>query len=368
MLLRVRAWGVVHTRALSSRAQYAQHFKTLQLPVTASKSQVRRRYLELAKQLHPDAGASTAEDFSEVDVAYRGLQTKFRDDEAREATMEGEYGLYYQEKAEVEQEDEENRPGINHVIPQHRQYLDNEGIGQGTPAQRQKQAAKYRAFRANEAVFERRMSQLTAANEDRLVTRERAKVKEQHTSNQMERLVEDLIQESMASGAFDNLEGAGKPLPTRPPDYNPYVDFTTHKVNQILVETGFAPEWVEMQKEIRQQVAAVRGELAKLRQSLGAAPLSEIDMIAWEKGVNKMGTRVKDINRMVQKFNLIVPIMNNQRVQIILAKEAEKIFVEGFDPNVQAEKNSETKDRSRENQNKQEGVFSTLFKAFMNKL
>jgi hypothetical protein len=27
-------------------------------------------------------------------------------------------------------------------------------------------------------------------------------------------------------------------------DYNPYADFTTHKINQILAEGGFAPEWV----------------------------------------------------------------------------------------------------------------------------
>jgi len=47
----------------------------------------------------------------------------------------------------------------------------------------------------------------------------------------------------MASGEFDNLSMAGKPLPNRV-DYNPYGDSTTHKMNQILVDGGFAPEWV----------------------------------------------------------------------------------------------------------------------------
>ena len=55
----------------------------------------------------------------------------------------------------------------------------------------------------------------------------------------------------MANGEFDNLDGAGKPLPNRV-DYNPYTDFTTHKINQIMVETGFAPEWVQLQKDIRE--------------------------------------------------------------------------------------------------------------------
>ena len=65
------------------------------------------------------------------------------------------------------------------------------------------------------------------------MTAERDRVKAQKTKNQMERLVEDLIQEGMANGAFDNLAGAGKPLPERPPDFNPYMDFTTHKMNQV---------------------------------------------------------------------------------------------------------------------------------------
>ena len=109
-----------------------------------------------------------------MDAAYKGLQKKFKEDEEREKAMEGEYGLYYKEKKGMmdeeevnEEEDEDKYPHITHVIPQHRQFLDNGGFGVGTPAQRQKQAQKYRAFKANEAVFERRMGQLTAQYEDR---------------------------------------------------------------------------------------------------------------------------------------------------------------------------------------------------------
>ena len=57
----------------------------------------------------------------------------------------------------------------------------------------------------------------------------RKTTKRHHTKNAMERLVEDLIQESMAKGDFDNLKGSGKPLPQRM-IYNPYEDYTTYKV------------------------------------------------------------------------------------------------------------------------------------------
>lgn len=46
-----------------------------------------------------------------------------------------------------------------------------------------------------------------------------------------DRLVEDLIQESMSKGEFDNLSGKGKPLKDQ--NANPYVDFTTHKLNEV---------------------------------------------------------------------------------------------------------------------------------------
>jgi len=359
-------------RSISTRAQYAAFFKTLDLPISATKEQVRRKYIELAKQHHPDAGAGGAEQFAEVDAAYKGLQKKFKEDEEREKAMEGEYGLYYQEKKRMMEEegvdnedDEDKYPHITHVIPQHRQFLDNGGFGVGTPAQRQKQAQKYRAFKANEAVFERRMGQLTAQYEDRLVTAERDRVKAQKTKNQMERLVEDLIQEGMANGAFDNLAGAGKPLPERPPDFNPYMDFTTHKMNQILVETGFAPEWVELQKEIRLQSEALRKELGKCRQSLGPAPLSEKNLKAWKEKVTKMEKNVVDINKKIQKFNLIVPSMHHQKFPINLGKEAEKVFENGFDPKLVPE---EPKPKKRNmSEEKPSGLFSSLFSSLFNK-
>merc|ERR1711962_1728025 len=127
----------VSLRSISTRAQYAAYFKTLDLPISATKEQVRRRYIELAKQHHPDAGADGAEEFAKVDAAYKGLQKKFKEDEEREKAMEGEYGLYYQEKKRRMEEEEVGNeyPHISHVIPQHRQFLDNGGFGVGTPAQ-----------------------------------------------------------------------------------------------------------------------------------------------------------------------------------------------------------------------------------------
>jgi len=245
--------------------------------------------------------------------------------------------------------------------------LDNP-FGYGSPAQRQKQGQKYRAFKANEAVYEHRMGKLTAQYENRIATRERETIKKQHTKNQIDRLVEDLIQESMANGEFDNIEGKGKPLPNRV-DYNPYTDFTTHKMNQILVETGFAPEWVQLQKEIREQAEKVREELKMARQKMGPAPVNRDQHEHWQKLCDRLEREeVATLNRMIEKFNLIVPNMNHQKFLFQLHPEAEKIYNIGCDLNfsnveVQTVKKEEEKSEFVRSSN----IFSGLFSSWFNK-
>jgi len=236
------------------------------------------------------------------------------------------------------------------------------GVHSSSPAQKQKQALKDRALKANQTVLERRKSQ----NEDRQVTVERDMLKGHQTKNQMDRLVEDLIQEGMAKGAFDNLSGAGKPLPERPQDSNPYIDFTTHKMNQILADTGFTPQWVELQKEISLQIEELRKELGKSRQGLGPAPLSEKDQQVWKEKVLKMEKNASKINNKIQKFNLIVPSMHHQKFPVNLAKEAERIFMDGFDPDLPAEK-TKPKNENEEREKKTDGLLSGLLPSLFNK-
>ena len=244
-------------------------------------------------------------------------------------------------------------------------------FGYGSPAQREKQATKYKAFRAAEAVYEHRVGKLTAQYEDRLVTRERNTIKKQHTRNQIERLVEDLITESMANGEFENLSGAGKPLPNRV-DYNPYTDFTTHKINQILVETGFAPEWIELQKDIRQLKEKLRNEMMTMRQSLGPAPVTKEKHDSWICFCDRLKSDdVRTINKMIEKFNLIVPNMNNQMFLYNFEADAEKIYKvyvpKESNPKPNQNTPKSTISEPKTSQNKSSGFLSSMMGLFSNK-
>merc|ERR1712241_821198 len=117
-------------------------------------------------------------------------------------------------------------------------------------------------MRASENVHAHNVAKLTSKYETRLAEQERKTTKKHHTRNAMDRLVEDLIQESMSKGDFDNLSGSGKPLPQRV-IYNPYEDFTTYKVNQILVDGGFAPDWIMLKKDIDKMIETLSEDLVK---------------------------------------------------------------------------------------------------------
>lgn len=79
-----------------------------------------------------------------------------------------------------------------------------------------------------------------AAEEGALLTKNRTKHNIK-TKYGLDRLVEDLIQESMSKGEFNNLSSSGEPLASHQ-NRNPYVDFVTHKLNEVLIDNGFTPE------------------------------------------------------------------------------------------------------------------------------
>lgn len=105
-------------------------------------------------------------------------------------------------------------------------------MGIGTPSKRQKLHAMQRAQKAVDNVMEHRLKKLQAEERNTLIGMDKQRAKDIKTRYGMDRLVEDLIQEAMNKGEFSDLPGMGKPLNNTSPR-NPYVDFVTHKLNQV---------------------------------------------------------------------------------------------------------------------------------------
>lgn len=218
---------------------------------------------------------------------------------------------------------------IRHTAPQHRQFLSYGGFGAGTPAQREKQYQQRRAMVAQQNVLEHRLQKAQASDGSLIQKKDHFKKHAIKTKYGFDRVVEDLIQEAMSKGDFNNLSGIGKPLDTTQ-SQNPYVDFVTHKINKILMDNGFVPEWITLQKEIREDIEELKKVLYQARAKLGPIPLESQEEKMWSKRIEKCQEFEQQVNKKIDKFNLIVPVLDKQMLQINLLKIADKILKEGI--------------------------------------
>jgi DnaJ family protein C protein 28 len=68
---------------------------------------------------------------------------------------------------------------LQHTAPQHRQYLNFDGVGYGTPRQRQNQYQKYRAAVAIDNLYDHRVNKLKSNSvEDALIIKDKKAAKQ----------------------------------------------------------------------------------------------------------------------------------------------------------------------------------------------
>ncbi|CAK1579919.1 unnamed protein product [Parnassius mnemosyne] len=293
-----------------SKENIEKSFKVLNLPLNSNQDEIRKAFLELAKKYHPDSGSPDAniEKFVAIENAFRLLSKHYT-------------GVSNNKEVEKIVFD------IRHTAPQHRQYLSYEGVGYGTPSQRQRQWTQSRAQRAAANVIEHRISKAVASDKALIKKDKYSKIHDIKTKYGFDRLVEDLIQESISKGEFENLSGKGKPLKDQ--NTNPYVDFTTHKLNEVLINNGFTPEWITMRKEIDQDIEMLKEEIKRDRMALGPFPLNEEDKVKWEKVYESNKNLASSINLKINTYNLIVPMINKQKFHVEFDKICEDILQNG---------------------------------------
>lgn len=290
-------------------------YTLLEIDHDCTDEEVKTAYIDKARQYHPDSALKTSDPdkFSKVKDAYKSILE------------------HRNRKALKEEEENETETifDIKHTAPQHRQYLEFEGKGFGTPSQRQRQYQQHRMAQVTENIFQHRIQKLAAETEDSLVIKDKQQAKKSVISNAIERIVEDLIQESMKRGDFNNLPGQGRPLQYTA--HNPFIDIGTHNLNKILVNNGFAPEWIMLQSEIRKEMKQARESLALANKTLGPGKSEQVQSSKkWQAAVSRFKTQVEEVNAKINKFNLIVPFLNKQQVPYVADDEVKKI-VENLD-------------------------------------
>ena len=139
------------------------------------------------------------------------------------------------------------------------------------------------------------------------------------STEERQALVEQRIQEAMERGEFDDLPGKGKPL--RLGD-NPYLEPGQELAFGLLKKNGFAPEWIERDKEIRKETDVARRQLQQAWQRQQDNPDNES---AWKAAVAQFETSLAKLNRKIDTLNLIVPVSSLQRPRLRLENEVQTV-------------------------------------------
>ncbi len=137
------------------------------------------------------------------------------------------------------------------------------------------------------------------------------------------------IEEAMERGEFSNLPGEGKPLKL---DTNPFLTPEARMANRLLKENGFAPRWVELEKEIKQEKVQLDRLLTNLkarRERLAALiqrhperhrAISRTFEQERTRSIERYGEKLDNLNRKIQRVNLLMPTRNRQYALINLAE------------------------------------------------
>lgn len=211
---------------------------------------------------------------------------------------------------------------------QHRHYLEySAGAIGGTLHQRYKAHHQQKYTSATDAMFEHNVRKYLENKEetslapiDKKQHSDIGYTRRQKFSKGMDRLVNDLILESMSKGEFNNLPGMGKPLPQLRQPPNPVLDRTTERLNQILVNTGFAPQWVTLNKDIIIEVEQLKRRICSKWNQVGPFPMNIHNTKQWEEFLKECEEELIQINKKVEKLNLIVPVLGQQKTHYQLQK------------------------------------------------
>lgn len=147
----------------------------------------------------------------------------------------------------------------------------------------------------------------------------------------VEIIVDRKIRDAQEEGAFDDLPGKGRPLKL---DSDPRVPAELRMAYRLMREANVLPDWIEVDREVRRRLARweerlaefVRGRERDLRNRGAAAAPGDraLDTIR-DRFLRRCAEGLRDLNREIDRLNLIVPTLVQQRAQIPLRERMEEL-------------------------------------------
>ncbi|XP_021737811.1 uncharacterized protein LOC110704331 [Chenopodium quinoa] len=140
---------------------------------------------------------------------------------------------------------------------------------------------------------------IDAANDRKLPPELRGQRNNVRSETDIVNIVEKRIWQFMEEGHFEKLPGKGKPLNL---STNPHAAPDEDTLYRILSKNGCAPEWVELNKQIRSDAVEWRSALKK-----AWAYKVNGNVAKWTECSEALKAEMGAINNKVFRYNLVVP-------------------------------------------------------------
>ena len=135
-------------------------------------------------------------------------------------------------------------------------------------------------------------------------------------------IAERRIAEAMESGAFENLEGAGKPVSFDEPGLeHPEL----HILHRLLRNQGFTLSWIEELNELRtarqQLCRKIDRYLQQSRSAVGGEDCIRSDDALRDRMLESLRQNIETLNSRIATYNLKAPSVQFHLRQIEIPKE-----------------------------------------------
>jgi DnaJ homolog subfamily C member 28 len=132
------------------------------------------------------------------------------------------------------------------------------------------------------------------------------------------------IREAQEEGLFDDLEGRGQPLRL---EIDPRVPPELRAAYRLMKDARVLPDWIELEGQIRvreehweARLAAFSERHAKLSQSN-----AEMDDGPRDRFLTQYAHGLREINLLIDRYNLMTPAVSRQRVRINVREALEEL-------------------------------------------
>lgn len=128
-------------------------------------------------------------------------------------------------------------------------------------------------------------------------------------NDEFEQPIDKIIREAREKGAFEDIQGKGKPIQWGD---DALVPDDQRMANQVLKNAGFLPDWLEESRQIDQDYQTARRYLELSRTARAEGRLEES---SWQMALAAYTRQMIDLNRRILKYNLRAPSPALQRGQ-----------------------------------------------------